>query len=555
MLVCLLSGMLLSSTVLGQTPEVKESRPYKSTVYDYLGFKDISSSEVNSNFIKPIYFDSVIPTQVLNLSNIDTSITNSRFSSQGVIKIAGVAGYPLIINDLNNNGKMDFVGSYKIGISSSLAEVAIFEQDSTSTFLLQKLYRDSLIYPLAVTDVDNDGLNELNIRRTPRYFDNYESVSIDSYPTEFRFSHNMWTGGGGAVGSETFTDLDQDGFVEVIYLGDNTLCQEPLTFVAEYSPSQLGFQRIYEHCLSTGFTYDYSIGDFDNDGALEFAAGTNHGEVHVIENISNDHYGVSFSDTLFAVNANMSVATNDLDQNGKAEFFIASDGFYNGSPGLRLYWYEASDNNAYSKVRSLFLPGISGLGTSALTSADLTGNGFEELILSLEGLVLVLTWESSNQFNVFYINWWTQSGQRIESITAYDTNFDSKTDLLVSVVDVQTSPLLKSYVLQQETISSVVPNETRFISSFKLYQNYPNPFNPTTRIDFKVERPGVYTLKIFGVNGRLIKTLWKRFSAIGLHSIEWDGTNETGSHIASGIYFYRLFSEDNSQLKKMMLLR
>ena len=147
-----------------------------------------------------------VPTQILDLSTVDTSFTNKRFTRHGFIRVSGIAGYPLVIDDLNNNGKMDFVGSYKINNNSSLVEVAIFEQEAETVFQLKKIYEDSLIYPLSVTDVDNDGLNELNLRRSPRYFDNYEAVSIDSYPSEFQFSHNMWTGGGGAVGSEIFTD-------------------------------------------------------------------------------------------------------------------------------------------------------------------------------------------------------------------------------------------------------------------------------------------------------------------------------------------------------------
>ena len=497
-----------------------------------------------------------VPTQILDLSTVDTSFTNKRFTRHGFIRVSGIAGYPLVIDDLNNNGKMDFVGSYKINNNSSLVEVAIFEQEAETVFQLKKIYEDSLIYPLSVTDVDNDGLNELNLRRSPRYFDNYEAVSIDSYPSEFQFSHNMWTGGGGAVGSEIFTDLDQDGFVDVIYHGDDTLCGESLTFVAEYSPVTHDFQRVFNHCLSAGFTFDYSIADFDDDGALEFASGTNAGEVYVVENTSNDNYSVIFSDTLPAVNANMSAVTSDLDQNGKVEFFIVGDEFYNGDLGLRFYWYEANGNNSLSAIRSLFLPNISGFGISSLTSFDINGDGFEELVLALEGLCLILTFNTSDEFEVFYLNWWTQGGQQIQSVNVYDINTDLKPDLLISIRDTQNSPRYRSYIFQQETISAIgSTNETDISGNFELYQNYPNPFNPTTRIDFRVLKPGLYTMEVLDINGKQIKIISKNYLVAGFYSTKWDGTDNFGLKVGSGIYFYRLFTTDDIQVKQMILVQ
>ena len=90
---------------------------------------------------------------------------------------------------------------------------------------------------------------------------------------------------------------------------------------------------------------------------------------------------------------------------------------------------------------------------------------------------------------------------------------------------------------------------------FILYQNFPNPFNPTTSITFKLLKPSDVNLVIFDCTGRQIRTLkTDRYSA-GLHQVQWDGTNDSGNAVASGIYVYQLKAGNYNQSHKMMLLR
>jgi hypothetical protein len=90
---------------------------------------------------------------------------------------------------------------------------------------------------------------------------------------------------------------------------------------------------------------------------------------------------------------------------------------------------------------------------------------------------------------------------------------------------------------------------------YALMQNHPNPFNPSTTISFDLPAMAKVSLKVYDVAGRLIRTLTDREWDAGRHSIAWDGHNESGSSVASGIYFYRLESKDFSGTKKMVLLR
>jgi aminopeptidase N len=88
-----------------------------------------------------------------------------------------------------------------------------------------------------------------------------------------------------------------------------------------------------------------------------------------------------------------------------------------------------------------------------------------------------------------------------------------------------------------------------------LDQNYPNPFNPRTNISFTIPWSGPVILQVFDARGGLVRTLEKGHRAAGTHNTTWDGMNESGREVASGIYFYRLRAAGKDITKKMILLR
>jgi hypothetical protein len=93
---------------------------------------------------------------------------------------------------------------------------------------------------------------------------------------------------------------------------------------------------------------------------------------------------------------------------------------------------------------------------------------------------------------------------------------------------------------------------------FSLYQNYPNPFNPSTSIQFKVpggQSPLYTSLKIYNIRGQLVKTLMEGKKPPGDHQVIWNGRNNEGEEVTSGIYFYQLRINDQILTKKMVLLK
>jgi hypothetical protein len=94
------------------------------------------------------------------------------------------------------------------------------------------------------------------------------------------------------------------------------------------------------------------------------------------------------------------------------------------------------------------------------------------------------------------------------------------------------------------------------LDSFELRQNAPNPFNPATQISFVVPEGGAnVSLRVYDVSGQLVKTLVDGFESSGVKSVSWQGRNDQGRPVASGIYFYRLTGPEYSEMKKMMLLK
>ncbi|MCL4705105.1 T9SS type A sorting domain-containing protein [bacterium] len=92
-------------------------------------------------------------------------------------------------------------------------------------------------------------------------------------------------------------------------------------------------------------------------------------------------------------------------------------------------------------------------------------------------------------------------------------------------------------------------------ADFSLSQNYPNPFNPSTTIGFRLSAPAEVRLAIYSVNGQLVRTLVNGRLASGQHEAVWDGRNERGSTVASGIYFYRIRAGAWTQTRRMLLVR
>jgi hypothetical protein len=114
-------------------------------------------------------------------------------------------------------------------------------------------------------------------------------------------------------------------------------------------------------------------------------------------------------------------------------------------------------------------------------------------------------------------------------------------------------------------ITGVAPERTASIPEhYSLSQNYPNPFNPVTIINYQlpIGNSQFVSLKVYNILGQEVKSLVNESQTPGGYAVQWNGTNNHGAQVSTGIYFYRLevngvgSSRDNFvQVRKMLLLK
>lgn len=104
-------------------------------------------------------------------------------------------------------------------------------------------------------------------------------------------------------------------------------------------------------------------------------------------------------------------------------------------------------------------------------------------------------------------------------------------------------------------LTTVDKNSVLMPNVATLNQNYPNPFNPETTIGYTVGKAGHVELSIYNILGARIRTLVSDYQAEGNYSVKWRGDSETGEKVASGVYFYKLITSDQTVIKSMTLLK
>jgi hypothetical protein len=92
-------------------------------------------------------------------------------------------------------------------------------------------------------------------------------------------------------------------------------------------------------------------------------------------------------------------------------------------------------------------------------------------------------------------------------------------------------------------------------TTFAISQNYPNPFNPTTMIDYAVREQSFVGIKVYNLLGQEVKDLVSEEKGAGVYTVAWDGRDNFGKEIPSGMYMYKMFAGSFSQTRKMMLLK
>lgn len=150
-----------------------------------------------------------------------------------------------------------------------------------------------------------------------------------------------------------------------------------------------------------------------------------------------------------------------------------------------------------------------------------------------------------------------------DSSSSISYSWISKNDFIVTTItsqDGETNPNFTDAAEFERLVSSSTgvaerDNNSTMPSGFTLEQNFPNPFNPETQIAFQLHRDGFVELKVYTLLGKEVRTLISAPMSAGSHRVEWNGRDEHGNSLASGIYLYRLKAGGVAQMKRMALVR
>lgn len=142
------------------------------------------------------------------------------------------------------------------------------------------------------------------------------------------------------------------------------------------------------------------------------------------------------------------------------------------------------------------------------------------------------------------ISWVTQTTSGVEGLINIDLYYSSGTVYVYAIA--QNGSIIKL----QEAVTGIDPINNQVPTQYRLEQNFPNPFNPSTKFRFSLGKSAITKLIVFDALGREVSMLVSEYLLKGIYEIEWDASN-----FPSGVYFYKLYADDYSETKKMVLMK
>jgi len=238
------------------------------------------------------------------------------------------------------------------------------------------------------------------------------------------------------------------------------------------------------------------------------------------------------------------------------------------SPDSVKVW-ELLPNQDGSTYRSERIPGLYPQAYSVIQPDFIDEDSGPTIYLPIGGATLEYEIHNEGWINEIYeysindnLGWFSESGTIEISTGEYSiipiSGLVSNTgiiDTLEFIVIPQHAPLW--YKVDTLFVSSQLSNSVGNLipQKFELFPAFPNPFNPSTTIQFAVGAMHTSTLKVYDINGRLVKTLVDEKLDQGIYSVLWKGTDRFGRPASSGVYFYELQTEYFNQRRKMILLK
>lgn len=524
-------------------------------------YKNIADYQQPELSIKhPVIYSPTYDSTIIDITTIDTILYYQKYSFWQEVPIHNWDFECLRIGDVNNNGKPELYGARKF-FETSAEPITVYELNNTGGF--ESIYQyDSVTLARSIYDVNNDDQQDvllttsglLGIPFQQRVFSKTTDTSLATQ-LNFIFAPYVYQP---QLNDLTLGDFDGDEKNDLIF----TRSGQPDIHIFEYNQINNNFDSIYRFDVfeqppwgNSGF----SIGDFDMDGKTDMVFGTGKGAVYVIENEGNNQYTNSWLGSVDSYHAYVHTWTNDIDKNGKPEFWVLADAYYNGIGTTRITIFETNGDNSYYAVGRVDLVGVFSFYAGTMQAVGIDNDGTEEIAVCIDGNFIILKFNGSKNHQTYEVYYIKQNelandtvGSNYYGAVMSDLLNDGKKEILISM----------NHILYQQNIFRMMtriykPDSTTSVNSdlilpveTNLYQNYPNPFNPATTITYSIKKDGLVTLRVFDILGKEVATLVNENQSAGYYSVEFNA-----QELSSGIYFYSITSGKFMATKKLILLK
>jgi len=287
-------------------------------------------------------------------------------------------------------------------------------------------------------------------------------------------------------------------------------------------------------CDNGAFDMDQPPSDNENPNMAQSLIGSSGGAIGFV---AYSRYGwiyssyllqETFFDSLFAHPGRPAI---EAMHDSKAVYYYQRDLIYGqnfyGDPTLKVYTDIPENIQMEATINESNLElALSSEGNPSVST---------DVILSKDGIILnVFTSDANGNVTIT---------QPLDSSSTYILSASTPGSTISRIT------ILQSIVTSIDDEPSLLPH------NFELHQNYPNPFNPATSISFDLTEPSFVNLTIYNSIGQKVKTVISEYISVGNHTVKWLGNDKDNKPVASGVYFYRLETEHNQAVKKMVLLK
>jgi enediyne biosynthesis protein E4 len=291
---------------------------------------------------------------------------------------------------------------------------------------------------------------------------------------------------------------------------------------------------VNDESLSIGSAW----GDFDNDGDLDLFV-ANVGENNSLYSNNGDGNFTKITIGVIVNDGGSSFGASwaDYDNDGDLDIFVSNVG------GENFLYANNGNMNSWINIKCVgTVSNISAIGAKVRVKANINGSPVWQLT-EISGQTGCLGQNSLN----------AEFGVGVATVVD-SIRIEWPSGIIDRFADVQVNNFYTA-TEGQGIITSIKDKTLRMPEKFELSQNYPNPFNPSTTIEYQVDESSHIKLIVYNLVGQMVAILLDKQQQPGFYSVQWNGIDESGKQIASGVYLYQLQTKNSMQVRKLTLLR